>query len=443
MEYKKIPPALMIVTVVISILITGEIINLKHPPVWGSPEINENSRYLVSSIFQGLVAAFAMIFTFILIAVQLSYNYSELLIDKFFKLIDIGYLVLFLANAIWSLLIMDGIFITPFSFWKIYINMQKAIYINVVISVGLLLGLLPYFLYIKKRMSILYLANILKEECWKTILKFIKNNKNAETNKIIEEAEKNSIGPLFSIVLRLAEDRKYYLVLRILDIIEDLILKILKLAISIERENVKTFTQLIRIITRISYSINNVGENFIEDRFIIDATISSLVRINKMFIELILSNEIPDYWKNFLLYCKTNKNCKNSPLMKTTQMLEDIAWRASYKNLDYVINVVFSGIEELKKITEAIKTDKKEYKKDIIALMNGWHIIMGAYALYKDDKYMLNQALKILLTLTTEDIIRAEKWAKRIIYAHPRWVLDESTLNKFLEKLFFEKFKRV
>ncbi len=438
----------LLAIIVVILLITVGIIS-KRPPVWGSPEINENSRYLISSIFQGLVAAFAMIFTFILVAIQLSYNYSELLIDKFFNLLDIAYLMLFLTNAILSLLILEGIFLTPISLGGFTVDMQKAIYIDVILSIGLLSALLPYVMYVERRMNVLYLANTLRKECLKTVTKYLaKSNKSLNKEQVLKELKEKSMGPLFSIVFRLAADKKYYLIPRVLEMMEHLIEEIIELAIY-QKEN-KMFLELIEIVVEISWSMNNIGENFIEDRFVIDETISSLVRINKKFISTILiDDKISSSWREFLLYGKLeNINYDNTPIMKTTQMLEDIAWRASYKNLDYVINVVFSGIEELREFVNSteVKEERKKYKEEIIALINGWHIIMGAYAKYSKDEYMLNQSLKILSnSCPCADISKAEEakkcinnaknWANKIIRAHPRWVLNVETLNNFVQSV--------
>lgn len=292
-------------------------------------------------------------------------------------------------------------------------------------------------MYVKKRMNVLYLAESLKRKCLKTIDGYLTRNNDLNTKQVLMRIKRNSTGPLFSIIVRLAADKKYYIIPKILDIIESLIEDVMKLTIN-QRE-IRVCAELISIVIEISWSINHIAENFLEDRFVIDETIASLVRINKKFIStVLLDDSISDSIRKFLIYGEEGTDYeKNTPIMRTTQMLEDIAWRASYKNLDYVINVVFSGVNELMNFVANIsrKTEQggKKYMEDIIGLINGWHIIMGAYAKYSKDDYMLNQSLKSLQILNScEKLDRAKKWAEQIIDAHPRWVLDRTTLYEFI-----------
>jgi len=66
-EQTKLIIVIALLTIIVSVFLL-----LMSPPVWDSSESKNNTRYLLSSVSQGLAAAFALVFTITLVASQLA-----------------------------------------------------------------------------------------------------------------------------------------------------------------------------------------------------------------------------------------------------------------------------------------------------------------------------------------------------------------------------------
>lgn len=137
-QYGKIKLGLFIIIFFSCFLVIGFFICWKIPVIYK----DNNILYLLSSISQGLAAAFALVFTITLVAVQMVSKYTSRALEQFFSWITVGLMMLFIIAIVFPWKIMQS---TTFSCLEVKIS----IYLGMLC----LVLLIPYLYWIKNKLK--------------------------------------------------------------------------------------------------------------------------------------------------------------------------------------------------------------------------------------------------------------------------------------------------
>ena len=226
---------------IVFIILTVVFLLLVQPVVWESGDAKNNTRYLLSSISQGLAAAFALVFTITLVAAQLASKYSPLILDQFFTTPIKVFMVFFVISIILPLILLLGL-----------VN-RILVYLSLILSITCLTLLIPYFISVKENLKPEKLINRLKDDSIKmTMSKGVK--KNFEQNIIT----------LHYINMRAVSEKDYHTLDKGLEALKEIALT----------ENMH----------KLSHFIETIGENSIDDRFAADMVIDKLTLLTESLI---------------------------------------------------------------------------------------------------------------------------------------------------------------